>query len=38
LPPVNSGDRISATGACVAIACLIERSQMNSNSSSRVAV
>src|SRR6202035_1696271 len=38
LPPVNSGERISATGACVAMACLIDRSTMNSNSSSRVAV
>src|SRR6202022_733032 len=38
LPPVNSGDRISATGACVVMACLIDRSTMNSNSSSRVAV
>ena len=38
LPPVNSGDRISATGACVVMACLIERSRMNSNSSSRVQV
>src|ERR1700727_3170348 len=38
LPPVNSGDKISATGACVVIACLIDRSTMNSNSSSRVAV
>src|ERR1700752_3233862 len=38
LPPVSSGERISATGACVVIACLIERSTMNSNSSSLVAV
>ena len=38
LPPVNSGDRISATGACVVMACLIDRSTMNSNSSSLVAV
>src|ERR1700756_190828 len=38
LPPVNSGERISATGACVVRACLIERSTMNSNSSSLVAV
>ena len=38
LPPVNSGERISATGACVVMACLIDRSAMNSNSSSRVTV
>src|SRR4029079_11959676 len=38
LPPVSSGERISATGACVVRACLIERSTMNSNSSSRVQV
>ncbi len=38
LPPVKSGDRISATGACVVMACLIDRSTMNSNSSIRVAV
>src|SRR6202012_2510658 len=38
LPPVRSGDRISATGACVVMACLIDRSTMNSNSSSRVTV
>src|SRR5206468_10548893 len=38
LPPVSSGERISATGACVVMACLIERSTMNSNSSSRVQV
>src|SRR5689334_3605832 len=38
LPPVRSGERISATGACVVMACLIERSTMNSNSSRRVAV
>src|SRR5204863_9985784 len=38
LPPVNSGDRISATGAWVVMACLIDRSAMNSNSSSRVTV
>ena len=35
---VNSGDKISATGACVVMACLIERSAMNSSSSSRVMV
>ena len=38
LPPVSSGDRISATGAWVATACLMVRSAMNSNSSSRVMV
>ena len=38
LPPVKSGERISATGACVVMACLMERSTMNSNSSSLVAV
>ena len=38
LPPVSSGLRISATGACVVTACLIERSAMNSSSSSRVMV
>jgi len=38
LPPVRSGERISATGACVATACLIERSTVNSSSSSRVRV
>src|SRR5207302_6330103 len=38
LPPVSSGERISATGACVVMACLIDRSTMNSNSSRRVAV
>src|SRR5262249_16263759 len=38
LPPVRRGLRISATGACVVTACLIERSQINSSSSSRVQV
>jgi plasmid stability protein len=38
LPPVSSGERISATGAWVVIACLIERSAMNSSSSSLVMV
>src|SRR5581483_2984988 len=38
LPPVSSGLRISATGACVVTACLIERSVMNSSSSSLVMV
>jgi hypothetical protein len=38
LPPVSSGDRIKATGACVATACLMERSRMNSSSSRRVMV
>src|SRR5260370_30068809 len=38
LPPVKSGDRISATGACVVMASLIHRSTMNSNSPSRVPV
>src|SRR5262249_18014714 len=38
LPPVRSGERISATGACVVTACLMERSAMNSSSSSRVMV
>src|SRR5205085_10587500 len=36
LPPVRSGDRISATGAWVVMACLIERSMMDSNSLSLV--
>ena len=38
LPPVNSGERMKATGARVAAACLIERSMMNSSSSWRVIV
>src|SRR4030095_6814422 len=38
LPPVRSGERISATGDWVVMACLTERSTMNSNSSSLVAV
>src|SRR6185369_7814849 len=37
-PPVSMGDRISAHGACVATACLMERSTMNSTSSSRAMV
>src|SRR6185437_1443261 len=37
-PPVRSGDRISATGAWVVTACLIDRSAMNSSSSRRVMV
>src|SRR5262245_11612318 len=38
LPPVSRGERMKATGARVAAACLIERSMMNSNSSWRVIV
>src|SRR6185437_3604406 len=38
LPPVKSGDRMKATGACVATACLIERSMMKASSSWRVTV
>src|SRR6185312_3820455 len=33
LPPVRSGERMKVTGACVAIACLMERSMMNAASS-----
>src|SRR6185312_7672593 len=38
LPPVRSGDRMKVTGACVAMACLIERSTMKASSSWRVMV
>src|SRR5207247_1207447 len=38
LPPVSSGERMRQTGTRVAAACLIERSTMNSSSSSRVMV
>src|SRR6185312_3986065 len=38
LPPVNSGDRMKVTGACVARACLIARSTMKASSSCRVTV
>jgi hypothetical protein len=33
LPPVRSGERMKATAAWVATACLMERSTMNSSSS-----
>ena len=32
-PPVSSGERMKVTGACVATACLIERSTMKASSS-----
>ena len=38
LPPVNSGDRMKATGGWIATACLIERSRMKPSSSWRVMV
>src|SRR5664279_2673057 len=38
LPPVSSGERMKVTGACVATACLIERSIMKASSSWRVMV
>src|SRR6185312_4640691 len=38
LPPVNSGERMKATGACVATACLIDRSAMKPRWSSWVMV
>src|SRR5215471_10148100 len=38
LPPVSNGDRMKVTGACVATACLIERSTVKASSSWRVTV